>query len=62
MMTEKNDEIVEIHSSLMMGVAREIQTRLNQKFFTDRKTIKKFIKSVKFITNLEHDLFTIIEY
>lgn len=61
-MTEKNDEIVEIHSSLMMGVAREIQTRLNQKFFTDRKTIKKFIKSVKFITNLEHDLFTIIEY
>ncbi len=57
-MIEKNDEIVEVHSSLMTGVAREIYSRSKHKF----TLTSKFIESMKFVTNLEHDIFTILEF
>ena len=59
MMIERNDEIVEFHSSLLVGVAREAHERLGGKSF---EGLDAFIKSVRFITNLEHDLFTIVDY
>ena len=62
MMTEKNDEIVDVHSSLMVGVAKDIKTRMSKEFFITKDEMTVFIDSIKFITNLEHDLYTIIEY
>ena len=66
-MTEKNDEIVEIHSSLMAGVAREI---LGRKFLSPGKSgfylqlddINMLINNVLKIANIEHDLYVVIAY
>jgi len=33
LMTERNDEIVDVHSSLMAGVARELHRRMQSKSF-----------------------------
>jgi hypothetical protein len=44
---EKADEVVEVHSSLMTGVAREILGRKNKKagedFYLSRHQLKHFI-------------------
>lgn len=47
----------------MAGVARKAVNKTDYKigseFFISEKEILNFIKSVQFITNIEHDLFTI---
>jgi len=68
-MTEKNDEVIEVHSSLMTGVARMICNDKIQRTNSPNhlgvlslEEIKHFIKSLKFITVLEHDLHNVIDY
>eukprot|EP00347_Sterkiella_histriomuscorum_P010954 403374299 len=62
-LTEKIDEIIEVHSSLQVGVVREIHNKCISKFFfDDQQTATSYIDSLKFITNLEHDLYNIIDY
>ena len=62
-MTEKVDEIIEVHSSLQVGVAKEIHNRCIREFFMDDKTkAQSYIDSFRFITNLEHDLYTVLNY
>ena len=57
-MIEKNDEIVEVHSSLMTGVAKELYRRSKHKI----NITPQFINSLQFVVNLEHDLYTILDY
>ena len=57
-LTEKNDEIIDVHSSLMAGVANEIYSRSQHKF----KLTPSFIKSLKFVINLEHDIYTVLDF
>ncbi len=59
MMIERNDEIVEFHSSLLVGVAKELNQRLGSQAI---EGLESFIKAVGFVSNLEHDLYTIIDY
>ncbi len=59
MMVERNDEIVEYHSSLVVGVAKELHLRMGGWHF---EGLENFLKSVRYITNLEHDLYTIVDY
>ena len=63
-MTDKNDDIVDLHSSLMMGVAREVFFRLHNggPFFLSKQEIQGLIKDMQFVNNLEHDLYTVIEH
>jgi hypothetical protein len=57
-MIEKNDEIVEVHSSLMAGVATEIYSRSQHKL----KLTPKFTQSLMFVINLEHDIYTVLDF
>jgi hypothetical protein len=63
---EKADEVVEVHSSLMTGVAREALGRKNLKagedFYLSRHQLKHFIEATQFVCNLENDLFILLEW
>jgi hypothetical protein len=62
-MIEKDDEIVDIHSSLLTGISNEVHRRVvDPNFFLSAKDLELFIESLKFIVNLEHDLYNIIDY
>jgi hypothetical protein len=66
LLIEKADEVVEVHSSLMAGVAREVLGRKNLKagedFYLSRHQLKHFIEVTQFVCNLENDLYILLEY
>ncbi len=66
LMVDKNDEIIDLHASLIVGIAREVvlQSNLERKkeWFLNKTLLSKFIKSVRFLGDLEHDLHNIIDY
>lgn len=67
-MTEKADEVVEVHSSLMVGVARAAMGRKDflvageGGFYLSKEQLDGFLASIKFIVNLEHDLYVLLDY
>ncbi len=64
--TEKVDEVVEIHSSLMTGVAREAIGRKlkapGEDFYLSRDQLELFIGKLQFLMNLENDLYTQLDW
>ena len=61
---EKADEVVDIHSSLMTGVAREALDRKMKKagedFYLSHSQLELFISQLQFLMNLESDIFTLL--
>jgi hypothetical protein len=66
LLTERKDEVIEVHSSLMTGVARAFLGRKHlapgENFYLSLTQLKDFITSSQFIVNMEHDLYTVIEW
>jgi hypothetical protein len=64
--TEKADEVVEIHSSLMTGVAREALGRKlkdpGEDFYLTKQQLEMFISQLQFVVNLESDLYTLLDW
>ena len=66
MMIEKADEVIDVHSSLMTGIGRDTLGRRNLKsgehFYLSLQQMKSFITATLSIVNLEHDLFTLLDW
>lgn len=65
LMTERADEVIEVHSSLMTGVARAVLGRKHlkagQDFYLSKDQLRGFISATEYVLNMEHDLYNVLE-
>ena len=65
-MIDKADEVIDVQSSLMTGIARDTLGRRTLKsgenFYLSLQQMQSFITATVFIVNLEHDLFTLLDW